>query len=255
MVSVSHIHFSQFSKHIGLIVGVVLVPIFIFLMMHHPKTKAYMLQIIKAIKRQADAGIMGRLYFVSFVIIMNLVFQDSTIPNLVSGYIFGLGEGVVLTSVGCSLSGIVSFYLSKYKFKDEVNEMIQDYPALKQLQDSEDDFTDMDWFELVALSRLPPIYPYHMISYFWGTTKVNPLMYVTASFLGSLPSVTLETYIGSSMTSLEDFGSSHKKPYHIIVIIVISILVSIGIGYKAESIIKDHKRLKQTSPSPLPKQT
>ena len=51
---------------------------------------------------------------------------------------------------------------------------------------------------------------------------------------------------------------AHKKPYHIIVIIVISILVSIGIGYKAESIIKDHKhktqilplhQLKRTDPS------
>ena len=130
-------------------------------------------------------------------------------------------------------------------FKDEVNQMIKGYPSLKQLQDSEDNFTQLDWFELVTLSRLPPIYPYHMISYFWGTTKVNPLMYATASFLGSLPSITLETYIGSSITSLEDMGKAHKKPYHIIVIIVISILVSIGIGYKADSIIKDHKRLKQ----------
>ena len=245
MVSSYHVYFSQFSKHFFLIASVVLIPVFLFVLMHYPKTKKYMLQIIKSIERKADAGLVGRLYFVGFVIVMNLVFQDSTIPNLVSGYIFGLSEGVVLTSIGCTLSGIVSFYMSRYEFTNEVNKMIQDYDTLKSLQDSEDDFTTRDWFELVALSRLPPIYPYHMISYFWGTTKVNPVTYTVATFLGSLPSITLETYIGSSITSLENIGSAHKKPYHIIVIIVISILVSIGIGYKAESIIKHHKKHKK----------
>ena len=89
-----------------------------------------------------------------------------------------------------------------------------------------------------------------MISYFWGTTKVNPLMYVTASFLGSLPSITLETYIGSSITDLKDLGKSHKQTYHILVVIVISILVSIGIGYKADSILKHHTTKQSPSPSP-----
>jgi uncharacterized membrane protein YdjX (TVP38/TMEM64 family) len=214
------------------------------LIFKNKRSKDYLLSWMKYLKDKSHQGIQGRILFVFFVIFMNLVLQDSTIPNVLSGQLFGFKEGVLWTSVGCSLSGVISFYLARYRFRETVDSLIDQEETLKALKDSESDFDTKDWFELIALSRLPPIYPYHFISYFWGTTEADVFTYMLASYIGVFPSVCVETYVGCSLSDINEIYHLKTKGKKIILIVAVSIMVTVAIGYKAESIIKSHEKVK-----------
>lgn len=247
MVTESHVHASQTPHYIVLGVLVVITPILTYFAYHNKVTHSYLKKSLGYLKKQSHKGIQGRVIFVLFVVFMNLMFQNSTLPNLISGQLFGFKEGVLLTSVGCSLSGIVSFYIARYRFKDTINDLIDSHPSLKALKDSEDTFTTKDWLTLITLSRLPPVYPYHFISYFWGTTNANPFIYTIASYIGVLPAICVETYIGTTLSNLNDVFHMNKDGKKIVITVLVSILVTIFIGYEAKGMIDSHKKV-LTSP-------
>lgn len=248
MVTKTHIHASQTPHYIVMGVLLVIVPIIAYVVSKSKVAKSYLKSSMGYLKTQSHTGIQGRVIFVLFVVFMNLVFQNSTLPNLISGQLFGFKEGVLLTSVGCSLSGIVSFYIARYKFKDTINDLIDSHPSLKALKDSEDTFTAKDWAELITLSRLPPVYPYHFISYFWGTTQANPVLFAIASYIGVLPAICVETYIGTTLSNLNDVFHMNKDGKKIVITVIISILVTIFIGYEAKGMIDSHQKVR-TSPN------
>jgi len=243
MVTESHVKYSPSSKYVSIIVAVLVGPLITYLVFKNKRSKDYLLSFMKYLKDKSHQGIQGRILFVFFVIFMNLVLQDSTIPNILSGQLFGFKEGVLWTSVGCALSGVISFYLARYQFRDTVESLIDQEETLKALKDSESDFETQDWIELIALSRLPPIYPYHFISYFWGTTEADVFTYMVASYVGVFPSVCLETYVGCSLSDLNEIYHLKTKGKKIILIVAISIMVTVAIGFKAESIIKSHEKV------------
>jgi uncharacterized membrane protein YdjX (TVP38/TMEM64 family) len=252
MVTESHVNYSPSSKYGGIILAVLVGPIIAYLLFKNKRSKDYLLSCMKYIKDKSHRGIQGRIMFVFFVIFMNLVLQDSTIPNILSGQLFGFKEGVLWTSVGCSLSGVISFYLARYRFRDTVESLIDEEDHLKAMKDSESDFETRDWLELIALSRVPPIYPYHFISYFWGTTEADVFTYMIGSYVGVFPSICLETYVGCSLSDINEIYHLKTKGKKIILIIAVSIMVTVAIGFKAESIIKSHDKVAFVKTSPAP---
>lgn len=239
-----HVH-ARHPHTTMIVLLIVVVPVLTFVALKHPGSRKVLHKHVKNITKSSQKGMMGRLIFVMFVILMNLVFQDSTIPNVMSGYIYGFTEGTLLTSVGCSLSGAITFLLSRHLMKDTIEDLVEKEEMFQKIKDREGSFTGFEWFELVALSRLPPIYPYHFVSYFWGITEVNMLTYVLASYVGVLPSIALETYIGTSLQNIQDIYHLKSKGKQMIIIILMSIVATVAIGYKSESLIKDHEKLKE----------
>ena len=55
-------------------------------------------------KQQSHNGIQGRLLFICFVVFMNLLFQDDTLPNLLSGQLFGFREIADMANLNGHLS-------------------------------------------------------------------------------------------------------------------------------------------------------
>ena len=250
MVTESHVHASQTPHYIVMGVLLVVLPIVAYIVSKSKRARSYLKSSMGYLKKQSHTGIQGRVIFVLFVVFMNLVFQNCTLPNLISGQLFGFKEGVLLTSVGCSLSGIVSFYIARYRFKDTINDLIDSHPSLKALKDSEDTFTTKDWLTLITLSRLPPVYPYHFISYFWGTTQANPFIYTIASYIGVLPAICVETYIGTTLSNLNDVFHMNKDGKKIVITVIISILVTIYIGYEAKGMIDSHQKVRASPDQP-----
>lgn len=249
MVTEVSIHASQKPHYVVLGTLILVVPIITYLAFKSKNTKKYLTTTMSYMKQQSHNGIKGRLLFICFVVFMNLLFQDDTLPNLLSGQLFGFREGVFLTSVGSSISGIISFYIARYKFKDTVLSLINSNKTLQALKDSEDNFQTEDWYKLIALSRLPPVYPYHFISYFWGITKANPWVYAISSFIGVLPSICVETYIGTKLTNIRDIFHMNKGGKQIIITILISVCITIYIGEIAKREINTHSKVKDSTPT------
>jgi uncharacterized membrane protein YdjX (TVP38/TMEM64 family) len=222
-----------------LISSFIIFPIISYFLFKHKKIQKTIFGIIAYLKYKGNKSFIGKLYYVSVVIIMNIVFMNSTIPNLISGYIFGLKKGILLTLIGCIISGVISFYMSRYILKNKILEKVNKNEVLSQIKKDEKLLEKNDWFELSTLSRLPPTYPYHLTSYFWGITDISVFIFIIGSIIGILPGLSLETYIGYKFSNIKDIFKSKHNIFVTIGGIVATLIVSFIIGMKAEEILKD----------------
>lgn len=138
------------------------------------------------------------LLFVTIVIFINLVFYNSTIPNILSGYLYGVYKGALLTLIGCVISSTITFHLGKNSnskdfLKNDLFKSIAE--KIKKDQDR------LLWF--VILSRLPPVAPYQGFSLFWSLMNINYFIFIFGSIIGILPSTLFESYIGTKLNSLD----------------------------------------------------
>jgi len=182
--------------------------------------------------------------FIAGAIGLVMILGDSMIPNLIAGYVFGPVHGTFLTAITCMITGSISFYLGK-RSKDEMLPLIENEETLRRLLAIEGDITDREWFELVLMSRIPPMYPYHFISEFWGITDVPFVPYIGATMLGSLPTFAVYSYIGSRLPTAEHLVSHKhwKIDKTSLAIIVGCIVVSVVIGREATHIIHNHEKV------------
>jgi uncharacterized membrane protein YdjX (TVP38/TMEM64 family) len=220
-------------------ISMVIFPIISYYFFKHKNIQKYLFGLITYLKYMGNKSVKGQIYYILIVVIMNIVFMNSTIPNLMSGYIFGFKKGTLLTLIGCIISGVISFYTSRYILKDKILEEVEQQPVLSEIKKDEKLLTTYDWFELTILSRLPPTYPYHLTSYFWGITDIHVLIFTIGSLIGILPGLSLETYIGYKLTNIKDIFKSKHNIFITIGGIVITIIISLMIGLKAEEILKN----------------
>ena len=66
-------------------------------------------------------------------------------------------------------------------------------------------------FKIVFLLRLSPIFPFNLLNYALGVTRVRFRDYVIASLLGMLPGTFLYVYLGSLVTNASELLSG-KRP-------------------------------------------
>ena len=67
----------------------------------------------------------------------------------------------------------------------------------------------MKKLELVILSRLSPLAPYHLFTFFWSFVDIEFLIFIIGSIIGVIPSLVLDTYIGTQLTSLDNLKDKH----------------------------------------------
>ena len=223
-----------------LILTLIILPIISYFLFKHPHIQTYIFGIIAYLKLTGNKSIKTKIYYIGIVVLMNIVFMNSTIPNLISGYIFGLRNGILLTLIGCIISGVISFYISRYILKDRIEDEVYKIKALSQIKKEEKNFNYKEWLELTTLSRLPPSYPYHLVSYFWGITDVNILIFILGSIIGILPGLSLETYIGYKFSDIKSIFKSKHNIIVTILSIAATIFISGLIGYKGEEILNKY---------------
>ena len=235
-----------FARHRGIIytmIPLVLLPSIAIFLFKHDNIKQYIISAINYIKNETSYA-----SYLVFIIAIQSLFFNATIPNLLSGYIFGLYKGTILTTFGCLLSAVISFISSRYYFKKEVNHFIKDNEIIgkyyKVIKKTEDIMKNEDWFEIIGLSRLAPISPYQLFSLFWGITEVPLWIYILGT-LWVIPSVIFETYMGTQIKDLDNILNNNTKLTHLIAVVVISVIIGFVADHIINSRISDFNKRKQ----------
>jgi uncharacterized membrane protein YdjX (TVP38/TMEM64 family) len=66
-------------------------------------------------------------------------------------------------------------------------------------------------FKIVLLTRLSPLFPFNVLNYAYGLTRVSLRDYVLASWMGMLPATILYVYLGSAAKSLADVSAGRVE--------------------------------------------
>jgi len=187
-------------------------------------------------------GWRGPAFFVGLFTIVSLPMTwGYIILNLGAGYIYGLLGGCAVTILGANIGSFVSFNICRVLAKDVVTRTLSTYENLKQVVRV---IEGRQGWRIIMMTRLTPV-PFGLQNAIFSTAKITKTRYVTATFIGLLPTVLLNTYMGTTLRSMEDVldgknSSSILLFAQIIIALFVSQIVNMRMKHEVNAVC-DHE--------------
>src|SRR5262249_61840093 len=118
--------------------------------------------------------------------------------TLGAGAAFGLIRGTLAVSAGSTLGAAAAFLLGRTLARGWVEHKVANKPRFRAL----DQAIGAEGFKIVLLLRLSPVFPFNVLNYALGLTRVSFRSYLVASWIGMLPGTVMYVYLGAALGSL-----------------------------------------------------
>src|SRR5205823_5650362 len=161
----------------------------------------------KALDGVAGLGAVGLLLFVLLYVAAAVLFLPGSVLTLGAGAVFGLARGVGLVWIGATLGATAAFLVGRYLARDWVARRIDGNPRFRAI----DEAVAREGWKIVLLTRLSPVFPFNLLNYAFGLTRVSLRDYVLASAAGMLPGTAMYVYLGSLAGDLASAGSGRAQ--------------------------------------------
>jgi uncharacterized membrane protein YdjX (TVP38/TMEM64 family) len=153
-------------------------------------------------------GYWGPVFVVLFYIVACVLFLPGSALTLGTGFLFKLFWGTVTVSISATLGACAAFWVGRTIARGWVAKKVEGNPKFAAI----DGAVAREGFKIVLLTRLCPIFPFNLLNYAFGLTRVRFRTYALASWIGMLPGTILYVYIGSVARDLTDaLGGSGKQ--------------------------------------------
>ena len=137
-----------------------------------------------------SAGTAGPLVFMGIYALVTVLFLPGSVITLVGGALFGPVWGTLWNLTGATIGASLAFLISRYLGADWVARRAG--PRLKRL----DDGVSAEGWRFVAFVRLVPLFPFNLLNYALGLTRIPFLAYVLSTWIFMLPGATAYTWLG-----------------------------------------------------------
>lgn len=154
----------------------------------------------------SELGVWGPAVFLLVYVLATVLLVPGLILTLGAGFVFGLAWGTVLVSASSTLGATASFLIGRHLARDWVARKMRAYPRFAAV----DEAVGQEGWKIVGLIRLSPAFPFNLLNYAFGITRVKVRHYVLASWLGMLPATILYVYIGSLVGDLATLGADGR---------------------------------------------
>ncbi len=130
------------------------------------------------------------LVFMLLCALAPVLFIPGTVMTLIGGFIFGLYWGFLYSLIGGTIGASLAFLVGRYIADDWTalhshNLLIEVKRGIKK-----------DGWRYVAFTRLVPVFPYSILNYAFGLTKIPLLTFTLTSFICLIPGTLAYAYIG-----------------------------------------------------------
>jgi uncharacterized membrane protein YdjX (TVP38/TMEM64 family) len=160
------------------------------------------------LSRLRDMGAWAPLFFIALYVAVCVTMLPAVLLTLAAGALFGVALGTVYVSVASTLGATAAFLIGRYIARGWVAGAIAQRPAFLAI----DEAVAMEGWKIVGLTRLSPVFPFGIINYVYGLTRVRLRDYVWASWLGMLPVTMLYVYMGSAAGHITSTSASARTP-------------------------------------------
>ncbi|HVQ00719.1 MAG TPA: TVP38/TMEM64 family protein [Candidatus Thermoplasmatota archaeon] len=177
-------------------------------------------------------GIWGPVVFFLIYIALVLLTFPGIILGPLAGLLFGSVDGIILISIASTVGAALAFLIARYFARDAVARWLSKSQTMRRL----DDLTEKQGVFIVAITRLVPLFPFTLLNYGFGLTKVSFKTYLFWSWLCMLPWTIV--FVASGDASLQ-WLSKGTIPWILIGIIILTIVcLEILIWYTRRHVIK-----------------
>jgi uncharacterized membrane protein YdjX (TVP38/TMEM64 family) len=150
-------------------------------------------------------GFWGPVAFILGYAAATVAFVPGSLLTLAAGAIFGLVRGTAYTLIGATLGASAAFLVARYLARRRIEHKIAGNARFAAI----DRAVGREGFKIVALLRLSPVFPFNLLNYALGLTKVTFLQYLAAS-VAMLPGTLLYVYYGKAAGSLAALAGGAK---------------------------------------------
>lgn len=138
----------------------------------------------------AALGNWAPLGFVLLYAVATVAMVPGSLFDLAGGALFGPYLGSLLDLTGGTIGAALTFLIARYLARDWVE--VRAGPRIHTIMRS----VEADGWQFVAFVRLVPIFPYNVMNYLLGLTRVPFHQYIVATVVFMAPSTFVYTYVG-----------------------------------------------------------
>jgi uncharacterized membrane protein YdjX (TVP38/TMEM64 family) len=154
----------------------------------------------------SSLGTAAPLAFIAIYILACVLFVPGSILTLGGGFLFGVVWGSVYVSIGATAGATCAFLIGRYIARDWIARKIVANARFAAI----DAAVGREGWKIVALTRLSPVFPFNLLNYAFGLTRVRLFDYVLASWLAMSPGIVMYNYLGSLAGDLARLGAEPR---------------------------------------------
>ena len=107
--------------------------------------------------------------FVGIYVVATVFFIPGSVLTLGAGAVFGVGLGSVCVSISATLGATAAFLVGRYLARDVIARKIEKNKKFAAIDRA---VADEGW-KIVFLTRLSPVFPFTLLNYAFGLTRVR----------------------------------------------------------------------------------
>ena len=177
-------------------------------------------------------GYLGPLVFIAVYAAATVAALPGSALSIVAGAIFGPVLGVITVIFAATLGAGLAFLVSRFVARNSIEKWLEGSDKFKKL----DELTEKHGDIMVAITRLVPLFPFNLLNYGFGLTKVPFRTYVTWSFVCMLPGTIL--YVVGSAAVAQALREG-KVPWILVVVVAMILGIIVVLGRQARKKLRE----------------
>lgn len=137
-----------------------------------------------------SAGLLAPVVFMLTYAATTVLLFPGSVITMVGGALFGPVWGTLYSLLGATAGATLAFFAARYLAADWVAK--KSGRRLGRLIKG----VEAEGWRFVALTRLVPLFPFNLLNYALGLTRIPPLHYVLATFICMAPGGLAYAYLG-----------------------------------------------------------
>ncbi|MCX5831888.1 MAG: TVP38/TMEM64 family protein [Deltaproteobacteria bacterium] len=185
---------------------------------------------------ESVGGLAPFVYMLIYALAPSLLLPGLPI-TIAGGVLFGPFWGVIYTTIGSTIGACLAFLVARYVAREWVEGKLLS-PRWRRLDAS----AEQHGWKVVAFTRLIPLFPFNLLNYAFGLTRIKFLHYAVATFLCMLPACIAFIVFSSSLLDLLRGKVSLTFVAGLGLIILVSLLPLLCGRYKKKEGIHEYDR-------------
>lgn len=136
-------------------------------------------------------GVWGPLVFIAGYALAVVAFVPGSLLTLTAGAVFGIVRGTIYVAIAATLGEMLAFLIARHLARGAIERRLAGNARFAAL----DRAIGADGRRIVLLLRLSPVFPFSLLNYALGLTRVRFVDYLVAG-VGILPGTLLYVYYG-----------------------------------------------------------
>ncbi|HEV8717125.1 MAG TPA: TVP38/TMEM64 family protein [Candidatus Binatia bacterium] len=138
------------------------------------------------------SGVWGPAVFIAIYTLAPTLFLPGSVLTLAGGALFGPFTGALLSLIGATVGATLAFLIARYLAADWVERRV---PG--RLQDIKEGVEREGW-RFVAFVRLVPLFPFTLLNYALGLTRLSVQTFAVTSCITMAPGALAYAYLGDA---------------------------------------------------------